>query len=654
MKLINLPDNHADAASRKSNALPRRLKDETKNKSDIKHVEPLQNENRKLARMLQDALKLDQTESVSKGLALPLDFDLCLNVHAKERVADSGGCEMIISAMKVHPEVEGLQEKGCAVLGSLSHYHPQNRNRIGVAGGCKVVVAAMEKHSTSLGVQRQACWAIQNLCRYHPENRRKVAMLGGCERVCSAMRSYLLDMHLQEQACASLLSLSGDPEIDSETIVRVRSCGGGKLALAAMIVYPDVPLLQEQACGVLRALCQQDLQDCYIFCAAGGPQLIASAMWAQPDRALIQEYGCQALQKLCQCTENETDKVDCSEVVIEAMKKHPTVVNIQEAGCDMLFNLKVRLGNSQVLYDGGCKAVLNAMHQHPKVENLQAAGCKALLVLAYQHQGIRFQICHCGGRSTLKAALKRYPDNTDVQINAIKLLNCLDVLRSGAPDACDERFMQPQLSLNELSDRSRGRSPSQSMYRSLSLDCGRTHSLGVGQGHGVSGAHRSSSVDKLRFGVFGAARDIPEVVRQRSVTRVARQRSGDLLGASSSAPFLGTSFTVRQASADLLCGASSCAWSPMSSPGDQSCLRVTAPPMTSISPRGTSRRSFGIVSTSKDSQCKGMICTPSVSSTAAPSTCMSPRGSSGTSSAASWRAASHTSLRYPLLAFRAK
>ena len=67
--------------------------------------------------------------------------------------------ENIMEAMRLHPNVSAVQEKGCGALWNLS-VNADNKVSIAKAGGVRSIMEAMRLHPNVSAVQKNGCGAL--------------------------------------------------------------------------------------------------------------------------------------------------------------------------------------------------------------------------------------------------------------------------------------------------------------------------------------------------------------------------------------------------------------------------------------------------------------------------------------------------------------
>jgi hypothetical protein len=116
---------------------------------------------------------------------------LAVNAGNQVRIAEAGGIEAVLSAMKAHTTSVLAQQHACAALRSLA-VNAGNKVLIAEAGGIEAVVSAMKAHKTIGLVQQYACAALQH----------------GKYEVNRAMEAHQASGLVQKDACAVLSNLA--------------------------------------------------------------------------------------------------------------------------------------------------------------------------------------------------------------------------------------------------------------------------------------------------------------------------------------------------------------------------------------------------------------------------------------------------------------
>jgi hypothetical protein len=82
----------------------------------------------------------------------------------KLAIGRAGGVDAVLSAMRCHADVVGVQEHGCGAQLSLAAGScDANQTAIARAGGLDVVLTALQRHADAVGMQLEGCGALESL-----------------------------------------------------------------------------------------------------------------------------------------------------------------------------------------------------------------------------------------------------------------------------------------------------------------------------------------------------------------------------------------------------------------------------------------------------------------------------------------------------------
>ena len=116
-------------------------------------------------------------------------------------IAEKGGIDVILAAMKQHPDSTGVQEEGCWALGQVAYYNAARSHTIAEKGGIEAAFRAMTQHSHHEKVQQQGCYALGKVAWNNDANRRTIAEKGGIEAAFRAMTQHSHDEDVQRWGC---------------------------------------------------------------------------------------------------------------------------------------------------------------------------------------------------------------------------------------------------------------------------------------------------------------------------------------------------------------------------------------------------------------------------------------------------------------------
>ena len=308
-----------------------------------------------------------------------------------QKVAEKGGIEAVVAAMNAHlNNAEAhlikinavVQESGCRALRNIAATAKTNLN-VAEKGGIEAVVAAMRRYPKNIEIQKQGYSALWNIA-YDREIPSYVSA-GDINGVMAIMNAHLKNADVQEFFCKELLKKITKNKITTtkdhlQNQLMVVTAGGIKAVVAAMNAHLNNAAVQEYGCIILMRIAVLAEKQPKVA-VAGGIEAVVAAMNAHLDNAAIQEFGCWALSNIAVPADNQL-KVAAKggiEAVVAAMNAHTRVAAIQKKGCWALSNIAVLADNQlKVAAKGGIKAVVDAMNAHLDNADINKNGCAAL------------------------------------------------------------------------------------------------------------------------------------------------------------------------------------------------------------------------------------------------------------------------------------
>jgi len=387
--------------------------------------------------------------------------------ETQSRIAELGGIELVIDALRAHPKAKDIQEHCLACLGCLGRELPENIRRIDANDGVEVILVALRKHAKLGQVQGWGFFALRNLAvntpevqsqllvsdvielaiaalKAHPEVphvqgcgcavlgilstghvdvRQKIARLGGIDAILDALEHHPEVVKVQGCGWASLGNLVSDSKPTRERFVKL---GGAELVLDALRTHPAEADIQ--ACGVtaLRNLTCEQTDYMERIVSNGGIELVCSALHSQLQDLRVQLSGVAILQFLMgedvdQCHGNQERIMKCAggELVVKAMAGYPESLKLLMSGTEALRRLARENVNGQnrVEQVSGIEALLNLMEAQPQCMALQLSCCRALWSVSALGDTVCERITRAGIEPML-AAMEAFPQNVDLQDTA--------------------------------------------------------------------------------------------------------------------------------------------------------------------------------------------------------------------------------------------
>lgn len=270
-------------------------------------------------------LKASQNELLNGSM-----ISMCLTKHSEAEATAADAFRRQIPALKKKPDaipaiLAGMQEHSmhpatataaCKALFHLSSADDDNDDKIANAGGCKLILEAMRAHKTVTDVQEQGCRALKNLAATG-EAKKSIAREGGIKVILEAMQEHTKEHSVQEHGCQALMNLAADNYDNKKTVA---SQGGISIALKAMREHPQNAEIQHHVCRLLLSLTYNNPDLKHQVVGEGGIEEILNAMQTHENHVHVQETGCGAL-----------DNIAWSDKVLQKRVKDAGAVRVVEA-----------------------------------------------------------------------------------------------------------------------------------------------------------------------------------------------------------------------------------------------------------------------------------------------------------------------------------
>ena len=254
--------------------------------------------------------------------------------------------------MKRFPSNEDVQRCGCAALGNLAPGNSINQEAIGKAGGICVILDAMKRFPSNEEVQHCGSGALWNLASGNPINQEAIGKAGGICVILDAMKRFPSNEEVQHRGSAALANIAKTTRPKQA----IYDAGGVDVVLNAMTNFLQVESIQKSSSKLLLELMANT---CSAF--ARRPFQMPTEQQKQVQTRAIH-------------------------AVVEAMRQHPSIDDIQEYGCKFLGSMAFRDPHAQALIAqaGGLAAIVAAL-EHSLFCSVRESGCKALSSLGAMH-----------------------------------------------------------------------------------------------------------------------------------------------------------------------------------------------------------------------------------------------------------------------------
>ena len=323
-------------------------------------------------------------------------------------LVDGGAAELLLeNTMETFADIPELQEQAMAALANLAALDANLEHLLSKEIVVRVV-QSMNRHSKNAQVQMKGCWVITNLASHPTEMKSMVMMAGGGGAVVLAMVLHAKDAQLQEKGLQALRNLSAHCE---ENKVELAHIGGIHASIDAMKLHRDDPYVQEAGAWTLCNLAG-NMNNRKQIGEAGGIDVVVRAMWVHSDQVSVGEWCVRALFSLSLYPANCRSILEVNGItaVISAMQGHEKSSFVQEMGCAILSNLaKEEQAKTRIVNEEALDAIVLAMVLYGEDARVQEQACQVLLRLAIAPNVTPMHASNVV--ELVKVAAGRFPEN---------------------------------------------------------------------------------------------------------------------------------------------------------------------------------------------------------------------------------------------------
>ena len=291
----------------------------------------------------------------------------------------------------------------------------------------------MQLLSDDASIQERGCKTLRIIASSSSEGQLRVASCGGIALVLAAVRSHAESSSLQSEAALYVYPMVQGNDRNRSSFV---SQGGLEALLAALESFHGDAAIQHSAWLALESLSLDRVARKKFRDLGVGPK---APVCMKAFVADVDLQGCALEVLLCSPATDaeglaEIEAADGIEVVLEAIRKHPDVEKVVSLGCDLLQKVVGRTADQAELALAlrGDELVLRATLGHESSARLQSFACLALRNLAQRAlPGTRARLTQQGTADRAVRALELFPENPVVQLSALTLLLALSQADGG-------------------------------------------------------------------------------------------------------------------------------------------------------------------------------------------------------------------------------
>ena len=293
-----------------------------------------------------------------------------------------GGVDMLLSAMRAHPNDRRVQEAGCLAVRNLA-CHGDEDMRIDFRETINCITQAMAKHESSESIQLNGCCTLWNVASKGHLGEGVGFELSDKEMIqyiVKAMQTHMESASVLEMACGALCSkINGSPQGKKDLV----ESGGLDAVTCVLVMHPNESAALEKAFGVL------------------------SCMSASTDFA------------------EDVANAQCMSNVVEAMRANNSCITLLEFGCLVLRNIILLRAEHVSEASSVVGTILNAMGEHPDAVGFQREACSLLWAMAAVSDTCKSKVLSLDGIAVLLNCLEHNSSFSDVQDAALGAFNQL-------------------------------------------------------------------------------------------------------------------------------------------------------------------------------------------------------------------------------------
>jgi len=221
---------------------------------------------------------------------------------------------------------------------SLHDAHPEAVNQVDMAAHTSLQTAL--SHTEELEANKTAENEGDGIIRDEHHDAIMLVQKEGVdvsEVVCS-MWAHEEDAGVQMLGCVALTKLCKAAKTEV-AILRI-ALGAIAAVVNAMKAHPNEPIVQDKACSALRGMSVADGKREVSFVASGAIAAVVGAMQAHIGDPAVQEEACYAIADIVANGGADRATIVASvsgiTAIVNSIAAHPTLVGVQEAGCNAL------------------------------------------------------------------------------------------------------------------------------------------------------------------------------------------------------------------------------------------------------------------------------------------------------------------------------
>ncbi|XP_065835537.1 protein aardvark-like [Oscarella lobularis] len=295
-------------------------------------------------------------------------------------IREGASVDDIIENMKSDSSDTALQLRCLLAIERLVETDARKRGEVADGGGIEAIIDAMKECKAQRDIQASSCWVLSNLCRNYELNER-VVLKGGLDATLEAAAAF----HTSEQVQHACLALFCNMALNGETLKKLVDTNVFPVVLKAIKNFPENEWIQFTAVQTVQNLANAKEHIDYLLQSGCVPSVIES-MQACPDHdELLQSsmwiFSCMAFSGSDEIRA-EMIKQGVLEQIRVALADSEGHGGVCFTGCSALSNIARTDSLLQEIVDAGLVSVLlNALRECIEDESVLRVGCRALVLL---------------------------------------------------------------------------------------------------------------------------------------------------------------------------------------------------------------------------------------------------------------------------------
>jgi len=353
---------------------------------------------------------------------------LCSLESNRERLGNAGACEATVRALTTFSSAASNVETCCWIcraIGHLANTCETNREIMGGAGACETLIMTMQKFAFHMQLCTEACWAVRQIAP-NENNRARLANDFGPESIVAVYKSHVASEAFATEACHALVNMLASEEDD--LIPRIANAGLVQLALRSLKKCPNSETLSRWVFNALY----------YIACDSKyAPKLISSDVLDILSLQLEQHAGCEGMaewsarmaHKLILQIDNASTKMrnaGLCEMICATVQRQAISSVVSSAGCLVIGDLAKDKSNHERLSSAGaCEAVVGALKRHSDGMDVVVNTCYAIHFLSMTANNVSWMGAYGACEAVTNALISHHDKSPEAAKNACNAIGSL-------------------------------------------------------------------------------------------------------------------------------------------------------------------------------------------------------------------------------------